>query len=142
MTWILKERGDTTGTVRLEYLCPVHGRFELDVPRGESPDEAPCPRRLTFDRPVTRSVDFSALSLPETRSLPCAETSPWSPTIGLARVKVGEVVRGKIDEYPGEKHVMNTQALADGMPLAEFKARRAAVHRDISLERVRKLRSR
>lgn len=129
MTWILKERGDTTGTVRLEYLCPMHGRFELDVPRGESSDSAPCPEQVCR---WGESEDWFA----------CGEHSPWSPTIGLARVKVGEVVRGKVDEYPGEKHVMNTQALADGMPLAEFKARRAAVHRDISLERVRKLRSR
>lgn len=115
MTWTLRERGDTGGTVRLEYLCPEHGRFEADVSRASSPDAMGCP------------------------VVSCEEVSPWSPSGVVGRVKQGEVVQGKADERPADKYVMDTSVIADGMPLAEFKAKRAKVHRDIALERIRKL---
>lgn len=130
MTWVLRERGDTGGLVRLEFCCPIHGRFEIDVPRSRSPDEVACPAVVEIGHYATPVYHH------------CAEMSPWSPSRIIGRVKQGEVVQGKVAEYPGEKYVMSTQALADGMPLEEFKARRAKVHRDIVLERARKLRSR
>lgn len=138
MTWKLRERGDTGGTVRLEYLCPVHGRFEADVLRAASPDAMCCPAIVERPHYCAEPPCDDCGNIYHH----CEEMSPWSPTGVTGRVKQGEVIQGKIPEYPGEQHVMSTQALADGMPLAEFKARRAKVHRDIALDRVRKLRAR
>jgi hypothetical protein len=52
------------------------------------------------------------------------------------------MVRGKTGDLPPDRVCMDTRPLADGMPIEEFKANRAKVHRDESLKRVRALRSR
>lgn len=125
MTWVLKERGDTGGTVRLEYRCPVHGLFAIDVPRAFSPDTARC---------ISRDGVPAGMS--------CNELSNWVPTVGAARVRLGEVAQGKSDARPPEDIVMDTRPLADGMPLHEFRERRKKIHRDIALKHARSLRTR
>ena len=124
MTWTLKLRGDPTGTIVHEYLCPVHGRFEMKVPRADVPDAETCPFPI---------VDAAG-------RYTCSLRSPWSPSGITSRVKPGEVVRGKVETAGLPADVcMSTQALADGMPLAEFKAQRAKLHADLAVKKMRQL---
>jgi hypothetical protein len=137
MTWKLIVRGSPHRTIVAEYECPLHGRFEATVDRtvdGDAPDLAVCPH-------VQEVVDAGGGYLFE---IECLKPSPWRISAPISRVKMGDVVKGK-DPGPqhGDRNLMNTRPLADGtMTMAEFKAHRAQVHRDISLDRVRKLRSR
>lgn len=128
MTWTLKLRGDPTGTIIHEYLCPLHGRFEAEVPRSDVPDDMPCP-----GLEVLAGAD-------QFRGYGCGLDSPWSPSGITSRVKPGEVVRGKVETTGLPADVcMSTQALADGMPLAEFKAKRAKLHADLAVRKMRQL---
>lgn len=81
--------------ILLDFECSEHGRFESLEPRP-GPDEVPCPG--------------------------CGAASPWRVSAVAGRVREGEVTRGKSDEVP--PGAMSTRALADGMPLHEFKAQR------------------
>lgn len=123
MTFTIRLRGAPHATELADYECPVHGRFELQVDRP-APDNAACPVWVTED---------------ETRSVPCQHRAEWRISAPGA-VRMGtQLVQGKVGEYPGEQYVMDTRPLADGMPLAEFKSRRAKVHRDIVLKEMRKM---
>lgn len=134
MTWTLKLRGDPTGTIVHEYLCPFHGRFTSEVPRSDVPDEMLCPVRLSESDAIAL---YGALSQASSR---CGLSSPWSPSGITSRVKPGEVVRGKVETNGLPADVcMSTQALADGMPMAEFKARRAKLHADLAVKKMRQL---
>lgn len=85
--YVVRERGDVDGLVTLEYLCPVHGRFEARVSRRESPDAMPCPAicERTWDSPVdggfVRFIGDAA----------CELSSPWSPSKFAAWQSPGEV---------------------------------------------------
>ena len=126
MTFTIKLRGAPHATELADFECPTHGRFEARVLRP-APDRITCPSWVTWDADG------------EVRSVPCAHWAEWRISAPGA-VRMGtQMVQGKIDAYPGEHHVMDTRPLADGMPLAEFKARRAAVHRDIALKQMRKM---
>ncbi len=65
MTWTMKLTRSDRPMVA-EYLCPVHGRFELTVDRdanGDPPDEATCPalglaHPLYQPRPEDSARDF------------------------------------------------------------------------------------
>lgn len=128
MTWTLKLRGDPTGTIVHEYLCPVHGRFDVEVERAEVPDSVPCAHRDDFIMEGDRACS------------PCGLSSPWSPSGIVSRVKPGEVIRGKIETNGLPGHVcMDTRPLADGMPLAEFKAKRAKLHAELAVSKMRQL---
>jgi hypothetical protein len=117
MTFTYKFRGDPTAPIASEFECAQHGRFELTQPRDQLPDATPCPT--------------------------CAAPSPWRfPAPGAARVKLGEVVQGKVMEYPPEHVCLDTRPLADGMPLAEWKAKQQSITRDLALKRARAMRSR
>lgn len=117
MTFTYKIRGDASAPIAAEFECPVHGRFEATMPRDRMPDALPC--------------------------LSCDEPSPWRfPAPGAARVKLGELVRGKSDERPPESIMLDTRPLADGMPLAEWRAKQADISRDIALSKARSMRSR
>lgn len=141
MTWKLTVRSNPGSTVRADYECPVHGRFTLDVVRdekGDPPDWAVCPEPLSFAEQQDTAEYAPDFRWKSTRER-CDEVSPWRPAkSGSVGVKAGEVVRGKSDARPGDKHVMDTSKLADGMPYDQWKAERASVHRDESLRRVRK----
>lgn len=47
-TWGIRVRGDTEGTVKHAYRCPVHGEFEVMVPRASVPNEVPCVVPITL----------------------------------------------------------------------------------------------
>lgn len=130
MTWTLKLRGDPTGTIAHEYLCPEHGRFTADVPRSDVPDEVFCPILADGSGYHHHWPDRDY----------CGRTSRWSPGRISTHVKAGEVVRGKVETSGLPADVcMSTSALADGMPLHEFKARRAKVHADLAIKKMRAL---
>lgn len=125
MTWTLKLRGSTDRPIAAEYLCPVHGRFTRDVQRdanGDPPAELPCPDRLTV-------VDSCALyATPRHGGSVCGLTSPYVIS-APARVKVRLVeaaVRGK-SEKPEFKTWTNTDNLAEGQDLEDWRADRAKV---------------
>lgn len=47
MTWVLKHKHTPGTMIVAEYICPVHGRFEVHVERddhGDPPEEMPCSR--------------------------------------------------------------------------------------------------
>lgn len=141
MTWTLKLRGDPTGTIIHDYLCPVHGRFEAEVSRADVPDVMPCPRHEGKLVPATQFLSLAeAERIRSSLGAVCGAASPWSPSGITSRVKPGEVVRGKVETNGLPADVcMSTQALADGMPLAEFKAKRAKLHADLAIKKMRQL---
>lgn len=103
MTFTIRERGDTGALIVAEFRCPEHGRFGVSVRRAEIPDEHACPA--------------------------CGASAPWTISApGLKFPIIVDVHRGKSDEKP---HPMacDTEALADGMDLSEWKAKRAAAWR-------------
>lgn len=128
MTWKMTLRGDSTAPISAEYECPLHGRFIVTVPRP-APGAMPCPELCPPDDKIRLLHE-------------CMADSPWRFPTPIGRVRAGEMVRGKTGELPPDHIMMDTSCLADGMPIEEFKARRAKVHRDESLRRVRALRSR
>ncbi len=93
-----------------EYMCPEHGRFDALVERDDS-DFAPCPVMYAIAR----------LSELEIR---CGNRSPWCISAPLVKPQYGAVSQGKVSSAPVPL-ALDTQALADGMPMAEWKARRA-----------------
>ena len=105
MTFTIKLRGGRTPTIAAEYVCPLHGRFELDVQRddgGDAPATLPCP------------VDG------------CVEASPYAISAPLGRVKRVEVQRGKWQK-PERKTWMDTRELGEGMDIDEWRSKRAAI---------------
>jgi hypothetical protein len=122
MTFVMRIRSNPGSEVTADYECPTHGMLTARVTRGYDGDP---PEAIRCTRPGT---EFGM----------CGLTSPWRPSApGAVRVKRGELVRGKGGERPPDRYVMDTRPLADGMPIEEFRARRAMVHRDESLRRVR-----
>jgi len=105
MSFTMRVRGDSSGLILSEFLCAQHGRFDALVSREA--ESSPCPA--------------------------CNAASPWTPSAPLSRVRIAEVTRGKFEkpEHPGH---LDTRALADGMPLNEWKAKRDAIRK----ERLRK----
>lgn len=88
MTWKLTVRGSSDRPIAAEYLCPVHGRFTLDVDRdanGDPPAEQACPVQMP-DR------DWGISDPPV---IECGATSPYVISApARAKVRVAEVVRG------------------------------------------------
>lgn len=135
-----------------EYECPEHGRFEITVERGangDAPNTAACPRRVvhggaSVEFPPGDVIPDAVLRRLNERGeieTGCSDGyhSPWVISAPVGRVKAGEVIRGKVAEYPSEHNVMDTRPLADGMPMSEFKARRAKVHGEVAVAKMRKL---
>jgi len=110
VTWTIKVRGAPSTYEAAEYECPAHGRFAATVPRP-APDNYPCAE--------------------------CGHASAWRFPTPHGRVKLGEVAQGKVMEYPPESVCLDTRPLADGMPLAEWKAKQRNITRDIGLKRAR-----
>ncbi len=102
MTFTLRIRG-AQSSVALEYLCDAHGIFEAVVERPE-PDAIACPE--------------------------CGAASIWtiSGAPGL-RFQRGAVRQGKA-EPPPHQYACDTRDLGEGMPLDEWKAKRAKMWND------------
>lgn len=141
MSFTIKVRGDSTGTVLHDYHCPVHGRFEASVPRANVPDQLPCPLPRDSEPPADPSYFFPLpgyAAAPDPHVfVPCERSSTWAPAPVTGRVKLGEVQQGKVMEYPPERVCLDTRELGDGMPLHEWRAKQAKITRDISFERAR-----
>jgi hypothetical protein len=88
----------------LDFTCPTHGEFEVMADKREdNVRHQPCP-----------SVD------PDGKST-CERMSPVVDSYAVrGRLKLGEVSRGKNDQ-PLPPHILSTEALADGMPMSEWK---------------------
>lgn len=71
--WTVRRRGDTEGTVKHTYRCPVHGQFDVHVSRAEVPDSVACMFR----------------SWSETQA--CGAVSPWAGSMCGIGFAAGEV---------------------------------------------------
>lgn len=114
MSWHIKVHSNPGSPIRGDYECPTDGRFEHTTvrdERGDPPATVACPS--------------------------CGADSPWRPSAPVARVKLGEVVQGKVMEYPPEAVCLDTRPLAEGMPLSEWRSKQEAITRDINLRRHR-----
>jgi len=106
VTFTIRLRGTSSGPLACEYMCPEHGRFDALVDRnsaGDPPASVVCPMNCELE----------------------AEHVISAP---MGRVRLTEVARGKADDKPTPL-ALDTQALADGMPMKEWKARRASMWR-------------
>lgn len=120
MTWILKlTRSDRP--MIAEYLCPVHGRFELEVARdekGNPPEEMPCgaeDREQWPDRHGHHHVNR------------CGLTSPFAISAsGYAKVKAVEAVRGGYEKAERPTYT-DTTNLGEGQDLDDWWDDRAKV---------------
>jgi hypothetical protein len=136
MTFTMKVRGAPSGRVLHDYTCPEHGRFEAEVDRSEVPDAVSCPKR--YPPRMIALFGANAEEAERIRALHvCGKLSPWAPSPISGRVKLGEVVKGKVMDYPPEHVVMDTRPLADGMPMHEFRAKQMAITRDLNLKKAR-----
>lgn len=125
MTWTIKHTRSDRPVVA-EYLCPVHGRFTLEVARdanGDPPAEAKCPEWVDSphycEDPPCMDCGVNGWT--------CEELSPFAISApGTCRVKHFEVVRGKW-EKPERSTYFDTRKLGEGQPLEEFRAERAKV---------------
>ena len=99
--FVLKIRGNPTGN--REYVCPSHGPFELVVDLATSSTPRPCP---TCAAPSERTLEANI----------------------VARAGYCGFHRGKAD--PAPPYATTTEALADGMPIGEWKKERRSLWRD------------
>lgn len=116
--WTLKVRSNPGSPIAANYECPAHGVFTATVPRdasGDPPAEIPCPE-LEDVLPMSGNR--------------CGLTSPWRPTAPLGKVKLGQVVQGKVGEYPPDHMCLDTRELGDGMPKHEWRAKQEKITRD------------
>lgn len=125
MTFTVKLSGSNDRPIVAEYLCPVHGRFTVEVPRdanGDPPGSTPCPASVDADyaignsRPIDRGFD-----------LRCGQPSPYviSATRG-ARVRKVEVVRGGYRKAERQTWT-DTTNLGEGQDLDDWVAERDKV---------------
>lgn len=99
--YVVKIRGAGQYIVR-EYECPDCGAFAMTVERP-SPEVYACPG--------------------------CGKESTMIASAVAGRVKLGEVSRGGVAEAPSP-YALDTRPLAEGMPLSEFKQKRAKLWRE------------
>lgn len=140
MPWILRLRGDATAPILAEYECPVHGRFEITVPRP-APDAAPCPAAPDEGCAMCGALDGERCDpwCPR-RLVTCGLSSPWRFPLPRVGVKHGEVVTGKVMDYPPSNVCLDTRALADDPSpsgYAKWKDKQMAITRDEGLRRAR-----
>lgn len=135
MPWILKHTRSDRPMIA-EYLCPVHGRFELTVDRdtnGDPPEEATCPARVE-----RRMFDlFGATGEERERLQTCRRVSPFAVSApGYCKVKNVEAVRGSY-EKPARETYTNTENLGEGQDLDDWWDDRAKVwerHRESEIK--------
>jgi len=124
MTWTMKVRGAPTPTIASEYICPVHGRFRLDVERvdGEAPAEVRCIRRVE-----ARMINLFGATTEERRDRQtCRERCAYAISAPRGKVKTVEVVRGGYQK-PGASTWTNTENLGEGQDYDDWVADRDKV---------------
>ncbi|HKP06817.1 MAG TPA: hypothetical protein VJU58_06150 [Microbacterium sp.] len=142
MAWINKVGGKVDGVlhgrVKHEYLCPVHGRFAVEVPSADPPNEMPCPEDDWTDVSAAEACELVNRGYePNT----CGRTAPWSPSSMNWKLAYGGVTvsHGKADAAP-TPHALTTRDLADGMPMNEWRAARAKLREERRRKRIKELR--
>lgn len=132
MTWTFKHTRSDRPMIA-EYLCPVHGRFELTVERdanGDPPAEMPCPalglaHPLYQPRPEDSARDFREAHRRGDRR--CDKASPFAISKpGFSKVKNVEAVRGGY-EKPARETYTDTTNLGEGQSLEDWEGDRAKV---------------
>lgn len=125
MTFVIKTTG-AGGFIVAEYLCPLHGIFEVTVQRdanGDAPDTHPC---MVIDElgVVADLDDHPDLTL-------CCAISPW--TVSAPKPKVwtvkptAAVSGGDMKDRP--PHMLDTRPLAEGMKHSEWKKKQRELTR-------------
>lgn len=120
MTYVVKTSG-AGGLLVADYRCPEHGLFEATVRRdenGDAPDTQPCPHVIDHDD--EGGVDE------------CLLESPWtisSPKPRVLSVLPSAAIRGG-DMKDRPPHMLDTRALAEGMPLSTWKTKQRELTRD------------
>lgn len=86
---VQRARGDVGRLVAHDYLCPVHGRFEVQVPSNDVPDAVACPVEIVLDD----DGNCTACGGPNCActDLACGERAPWSPGVVNVWKSSGEV---------------------------------------------------
>jgi hypothetical protein len=134
MTYKLTIRTAPGALIASEYLCPVHGRFTIDVPReanGDPPSEQPCSVPMVEtgwikldDNFLPRDPGDPALRV---RPVPCGLPSPYVISAsGTAKVRLVEAVRGKYQK-PERPTWTDTTNLGEGQDLDDWHDDRAKV---------------
>lgn len=145
MTWKLTVRGSPDRPIAAEYLCPLHGRFALDVERdanGGPPAEMPCPDDCS---PVPgASIDYSSampLDLMVGPPEVCGIVSPYVISKqAVTKVRAVEVVRGGY-QNPERPTWTDTTNLGEGQDLDDWHDDRDKVwerHREDEVVRMTK----
>lgn len=126
MTWKINIRTAPGALVAAEYLCPVHGRFALDVPRGEDGDP-PAEQRCVHPIEVRMFSLFGATPEERADRKRCPELAPHVISApGTAKVRRVEAVRGSY-QRPEFETWTNTENLGEGQDLDDWKDDRAKV---------------
>ncbi len=118
MTFTIKIRGVADRPIAAEYMCPVHGRFGVTVPRdanGDAPSEWPCTTGLIAEVPDFRMERDCNLLSPYVISAP--------RYTGVRRI---EAVKGGW-EKPARPTFLDTRELGEGQDIEEFRDKRAAI---------------
>jgi len=120
--WKLTVRTSPGSLIAAEYECPVHGRFALDVSRGEDGDPPREVRCVKVGLGAVRQGDAWI-------QIPCgAAAAHVISAPGIARVKkVTAAVRGSDNVKPEFSTWTDTTNLAEGQDLDDWKADRAKV---------------
>lgn len=120
--WKIIVRGSPDRPMVAEYLCPVHGRFTLEVARdanGDPPAEMACPSAVLRPPALVTLADPRDAEHFGVRAT-CRLPSPFaiSATRG-ARVRKVEVVRGGYQK-PEVPTWTNTENLGEGQAFEDW----------------------
>lgn len=130
-SWKLTIRGADRGPMTAEYECPVHGRFKAVVSRdenGDPPAEQPCPAEVSAETNLVQ-VPAAGVAPAPVRVDQCGIPSPWRISAPGLRFPRSDFRRGKSDPPPHEL-ACDTRDLGEGMPMDEWKAKRAKLWAD------------
>ncbi len=139
-TFVTKTSGDPSARIVMEYLCPIHGRFESIEPRATAPESRPCPSTGTDECEICGAMPDEehgrGCYADSSDLIVCGATSPWSPSAPKAHMPVSTVVRGTSDERP--PNALDTRPLADGMSMSEWTKLNRKKNRELVRAKMRK----
>lgn len=139
MSFVIKVRS-SGGPMVAEYLCPLHGRFEVVVQRdanGDPPATHACP---AIDSMLGASVDYTHAQAPAgPTEAPCPiDDAEWVISAPLGKVALASATQGKV-ERPENPLFYDTRALGEGMPLNEWKAQRDKLRKEQRRKQIREM---
>lgn len=140
MTFAIKFNGRATsvgGTMRADYECPVHGRFEALVERtsaGDPPDVARC----THSVKARQFWMFGATAEQRADMQRCREQAPWRVSMPAIHTQfVVSATQGKSAAKP-HAEALDTRPLAEGRK-KEWRLARKRLKEERRHKRVREL---